>query len=79
MDLFERIERHIASVGKSATRFGRDFAHDPRLILDLRKGRRPRRALRARITRYLDTIERPGGCQAGAPASADQAARTFET
>jgi hypothetical protein len=79
MDLLERIERHIASVGKSATRFGRDFAHDPRLILDLRKGRRPRRALRARITSYLDTIERPGCYQAGAPASADQAARTLET
>ena len=56
MDLLERIERHIANVGKSATRFGRDFAHDPRQILDLRKGRHPRRALRARITSYLDTV-----------------------
>ena len=79
MDLLDRLERHIANVGKSATRFGREFAHDPRLILDFRKGRRPRRALSARIVRYLDMVDCNAGPQAGVPASADQAARTLDT
>jgi hypothetical protein len=36
------------------TRVGREAARDPRLVFDLRRGRRPGRRLAARIETYLN-------------------------
>ena len=57
LQLLDRIERHLETAGIAPTRFGRDFAHDPRLVLDLRAGRRPRRQLAHRLMIYLDARE----------------------
>lgn len=43
MKLLDRIERHLKETHMSATRFGRRAVGDPRFVLDLRLGRRPRR------------------------------------
>ncbi len=43
MTLLERIEKHLKDHHISATRFGRRAVGDPRFVLDLRMGRRPRR------------------------------------
>ncbi|MFW2828651.1 hypothetical protein [Sphingomonas sp. ID0503] len=40
------------------TRFGREVARDPRLIYDMRRGRRIGARMRRRITVWLDLAER---------------------
>lgn len=57
MTLLDRIERYLAVSHMAATRFGRRAAGDPRFVLDLRNGRRPRRRTLERISRYLDMEE----------------------
>ena len=58
MTLLDQIERYLAVTHMSATRFGRRAAGDPRFVLDLRNGRRPRRRTVARICSYLDEQEK---------------------
>ncbi|MGD9713123.1 MAG: hypothetical protein AB7V46_13780 [Thermomicrobiales bacterium] len=53
MKLLERIERHLKETHMSATRFGRRAVGDPRFVLDLRLGRRPRRRTLDRVEEYL--------------------------
>ena len=53
MKLLERIERHLKDTHMSATRFGRRAVGDPRFVLDLRMGRRPRRRTLEKVERYL--------------------------
>jgi len=53
MTLLERIENHLRDNDISATTFGRDAVGDPRFVLDLRKGRNPRRKTVARLEAYL--------------------------
>ena len=81
MTLLDRIEIHLIKHRISATRFGRRAVGDPRFVLDLRLGRRPRRRTLERLNAYLDRIERgsedkgltrigrlsagPRGCQSG--------------
>lgn len=55
--LLDRIEMHLINHRISATRFGRRAVGDPRFVLDLRLGRRPRRRTLKRLTAYLDRIE----------------------
>lgn len=57
MHLLTRIERHLRRSGTPPTRFGREAAHDPRLVSDLRKGREPGPALAQRLFTYLDRLE----------------------
>ena len=57
MTLLDRIERHLITHCISATRFGRRAVGDPRFVLDLRKGRCPRRRTLARLNVYLEWIE----------------------
>ena len=52
--LIEIIERHLAATGTKPTRFGRAVTGDPRLVFDLRRGRRPRAKLRERILRSIE-------------------------
>jgi hypothetical protein len=54
MKLLDRIERHLKETHMSATRFGRRAVGDPRFVLDLRAGRRPRRRTVEKVERYLD-------------------------
>jgi len=53
MTLLERIENHLRDKDISATTFGRDAVGDPRFVLDLRKGRNPRRTTVLRLEAYL--------------------------
>lgn len=53
MKLLDRIERHLKESHMSATRFGRRAVGDPRFVLDLRAGRRPRRRTAEKVERYL--------------------------
>lgn len=57
MTLLDRIEMHLVSHRISATRFGRRAVGDPRFVLDLRLGRRPRRRTLERLNAYLEWIE----------------------
>jgi hypothetical protein len=49
MPLLSRIERYLRTTGTAASRFGKDVAGDPRLVSDMRRGRRPHSPLRHRI------------------------------
>jgi hypothetical protein len=51
------VERYLKQSGMTATRFGRRAARDPRLVLDMRGGRAPRRPLTSRLVAFLDTRE----------------------
>ncbi|WP_315760734.1 hypothetical protein [Sphingomonas sp. Y38-1Y] len=53
MELLPRIEAHLKATGIPVTRFGRTVARDPRLVLDMRRGREPGASMRARIEAYL--------------------------
>ena len=53
MRLLDRIEFHLKETHISATRFGRRAVGDPRFVLDLRMGRRPRRRTLEKVERYL--------------------------
>ncbi|UAB79874.1 hypothetical protein INR77_04455 [Erythrobacter sp. SCSIO 43205] len=54
MKLLDRIEKHLKDNHISATRFGRRAVGDPRFVLDLRMGRRPRRRTIERLNAYLN-------------------------
>lgn len=58
MELLDRIERHLEETHISATRFGRRAVGDPRFVLDLRAGRRPRRRTVEKVERYLSHVPR---------------------
>ena len=51
--LLTKIERHLRATGVSPTRFGREATHDPRFVLDLRKGREPRERTAARVLAFI--------------------------
>ncbi len=53
MELLDRIEKHLKQTHMSPTRFGRRAVGDPRFVLDLRAGRRPRLRTRKKVERYL--------------------------
>ena len=57
MSLLDRIEKHLKQNHISATCFGRRAVGDPRFVLDLRMGRRPRRRTIERLEAYLKSIE----------------------
>lgn len=57
MELLNRIEAYLANADVSPSRFGRRAAGDPRLVLDLRAGRRLRRKTECRLDAYLVSCE----------------------
>ena len=57
MHLLRRVERFLRRSGASPTRFGREALRDPRFVVDLRNGRRPRAATLRRVAAYLDQAE----------------------
>tara|TARA_R100001086_G_scaffold180400_2_gene100167 strand:- start:1653 stop:1937 length:285 start_codon:yes stop_codon:yes gene_type:complete len=51
--LVHQIEAFLNRSEMPATRFGRLVGSDPRLVLDIRMGRRPRKPLENRIVRFI--------------------------
>jgi len=47
--LLQSVERHLCLTGTSASGFGRKIAGDPRLVFDMRKGRRPKEEMQERL------------------------------
>lgn len=56
--LLRRIERYIKERRLPPSRFGRDAVGDPCFVFDLRDGREPRSQTLARVSAYLDRMER---------------------
>ena len=60
MSVLVEIERYLAQAHVTPTRFGRMAARDPRLVDDLRKGRRLRPKTEARVRAFITREDRPG-------------------
>jgi hypothetical protein len=54
MELLEQIEVYLKQSGVSPSTFGRMAIGDPRLVADLKAGRRPRQRTQDRLTSFLD-------------------------
>lgn len=66
MELLEQIEAYLEQNGVSPSTFGRSAVRDPRLVTDLRSGRRVRRSTEERLRRYLNDVSaRSESCQTG--------------
>lgn len=53
MSLLRRIEIHLRARQMTPSRFGREAVRDPRLVADLRRGRRAGGRIAARVEAYL--------------------------
>lgn len=53
--LIRNIEKFLRQHRMSPTRFGRLAANDPRLVLDLRLGREPRKRTQSRVEHFMNT------------------------
>ncbi len=56
--LLRSIEKFLREQNIPPTRFGRECARDPRLVLDLRLGREPGDRVRRRIEHFMNTYRR---------------------
>ncbi len=66
MELLEQIEAYLAQTRTSPSTFGRMAVGDPRLVADLKSGRRPRRRTEERLRGYLNEAgARAEICQTG--------------
>ena len=66
MELLEQIEAYLAQTRTSPSTFGRLAVGDPRLVADLKSGRRPRRRTEERLRGYLYEAEaRAENCKTG--------------
>lgn len=70
--LIRSVESFLSRHAISASQFGREAAHDPRLVYDLRAGRAPRPPLDQRVRGFMDGFElarglAPDTTRAGAP------------
>ena len=57
MELLEQIEVYLKQSGVSPSTFGRMAVGDPRLVADLKAGRRPRQRTTDRLLNYLIIAE----------------------
>lgn len=77
MELLEQIEAYLARTNTPPSKFGRMAVGDPRLLADLKSGRRLRRRTEERLRSYLNLavvqVSSPG---AGQSRTAEQAAST---
>lgn len=53
MELLEQIEAYLKQSGVSPSTFGRMAVGDPRLVADLKAGRRPRQRTQDRLMHFL--------------------------
>jgi hypothetical protein len=56
MMILRLVEQYLVTTGVSATRFGREAARDPRLVTDLRNGRRLGRNMAAKVRAYVQSV-----------------------
>lgn len=56
MELLEQIEAYLAQTRTSPSTFGRLAVGDPRLVADLKSGRRPRRRTEERLRGYMNDV-----------------------
>ncbi|WP_420143325.1 hypothetical protein [Sphingobium sp.] len=56
--LLRMIERFLQDNQMSPTRFGRECARDPRLVLDLRRGRQPGDRVKRRVEHFVNNYRR---------------------
>ena len=54
MNVLRKIDEYLGEAGMPPTTFGRLVARDPRLVRDLRRGRRPRPPMMARLHGFLN-------------------------
>ena len=52
--LLRDIEKFLRRTGMPATKFGRLAVRDPRLVLDMRNGREPRRRMVIRVEHFMN-------------------------
>ena len=66
MELLRLVERHLRRHRIPPTRFGKEAAGDPRLVFDMRLGRRVGPRLEARLRAHLGSgAKGAGACKAG--------------
>lgn len=53
MYMLSKVERFIKARCIAPTRFGREVAHDPRLVFDMRRGREPGATLSRKIEAHI--------------------------
>jgi len=53
MSLLPVVEKYLRTHQVAASRFGRMATGDPRFVFDLRRGREPRAATRARVLAHI--------------------------
>ncbi|KPF79879.1 hypothetical protein IP88_01180 [alpha proteobacterium AAP81b] len=70
MTLLMTVERHLRASAMTPSRFGRDVAGDPRFVFDLRRGREPRAATRARVLAFIEIRRGDAGAAANAGTAA---------
>jgi hypothetical protein len=58
MHLLRTIEKFLKETCMPPTRFGRECARDPRLVLDFRNGREPGDRMKRRAEHFMNTYER---------------------
>lgn len=51
--ILEAVTSYLAKTGMPESTFGRTVAKDPRLVSDLRNGRAPRQATRAKVLQFI--------------------------
>ncbi len=54
MQTLRMIEKFLRDTGMPATKFGRECARDPRLVLDMRNGREPGERMKRRVEHFMN-------------------------
>lgn len=57
MSILRQIEHFLRDTGMAPTRFGRDAARDPRLVLDMRNGREPSPRMIRRLEHFMSAFQ----------------------
>jgi hypothetical protein len=70
MSLLPVVERYLRTHKLAPSRFGRQVAGDPRFVFDLRRGREPRAATRARVLAHIASMSDQAQVKGGYHASA---------
>ncbi|HEX7874120.1 MAG TPA: hypothetical protein VF475_14490 [Sphingobium sp.] len=53
MTMLRSIEKFLTETGMAPTRFGREAVRDPRIVLDMRRGREPSERMCRRLRHYI--------------------------
>jgi 2,4-dienoyl-CoA reductase-like NADH-dependent reductase (Old Yellow Enzyme family) len=53
MTMLRTVEKFLRQTGMTPTRFGREAVRDPRIVLDMRKGREPTERMCRRLQHFI--------------------------